>query len=331
VKLAGNFDDSTVGANLDEDGQDKLWRDKTGQFKIDQSRRRLDTHKAPLPTLRVVAGPDILRFCSVFPQELVTIGRDPSCDLTLHDSSVSRQNTTVQSNADGTLTLTDLDSTNGTLRNGHRIDEPVTIQPGDTIEIGNVMLRIDLMTVNELEQLGRVLERLNLAQHDSLTGAMARSFLTDELPNLIVRHRYAENPISLFFIDLDHFKSINDTFGHGLGDDVLVRTVKEFTRVLRDSDICIRYGGEEFVVVLPGCNLNDAHELSEKLRQQIEQYDWTQLHESISVTVSIGVAALLPEESLRDWIDRADRAMYVAKQSGRNKTCLAQTSSESAP
>ena len=60
--MAGNFDDSTVGANLDEDGQDKLWRDKTGQFKIDQSRRRLDTHKAPLPTLRVVAGPDILRF-----------------------------------------------------------------------------------------------------------------------------------------------------------------------------------------------------------------------------------------------------------------------------
>ena len=73
------------------------------------------------------------------------------------------------------------------------------------------------------------------------------------------------------------------------------------------------------------------NEIASIIRQQIEQYDWTQLHESISVTVSMGVAALLPEESLRDWIDRADRAMYVAKQSGRNKTCLAQTPSESTP
>ena len=274
-----------------------------------------------LPTLRVVAGPDMLRFCSVYPEERVLIGRDESCDLTLIDGSVSRRHATVTSDADGNLILEDLGSTNGTTHNGTPVDKPVRIQVGDHVEAGGVTLRVDRLGLDELAHLARVVERLNLANKDPLTGLVTRLYLDDELPSLILRHQLSQVPIAAVFMDVDNFKKCNDVHGHGVGDEVLRAVARLMALSVRDSDTCVRYGGEEFLAVLPNCDEEGAYLMSERLRISVEAHDWHHYAEDLHVTVSVGVAQHSGGETMEQWLTNADKSMYAAKTSGKNKTC----------
>ncbi len=285
---------------------------------------RRESERRTLPTLRVVAGPDMLRFCSIYPNETITIGRDESCELPLTDVSVSRHHASVTS-IGSLLMLEDLGSTNGTNYGGEPLVTARQIKVGDEIEIGSVMLRVERLGMDELTHLARVVERLHLASKDSLTGLLSRRHLDNELPEQVRRYHRARIPLAAVFLDVDHFKKVNDTFGHGVGDDVLRALSAILTAAIRTTDFAIRYGGEEFVLVLPNSDEQGGAIFAERVRGLVERHDWSVYFPAgadRTVTISLGVAEY-GGESVGAWMNRADKAMYRAKSLGRNRTCRA--------
>jgi len=165
-------------------------------------------------------------------------------------------------------------------------------------------------------------ELRQLAVTDHLTGAVNRRFFEEMLRNSIDLAARTGRPLSLLFIDLDRFKSINDDFGHEAGDRALKATVDTIRADLRESDVIARFGGEEFCVMLPETGQKAASEIAERLRSRRE----ASLVEGIdrALTMSLGVAALLPGDDALGLVARADRALYQAKAAGRNRWVIAE-------
>ena len=288
--------------------------ERTGTVRLQRSDDLLQ-----IPTLRVVAGSELLVTYAVYPSETVTIGRDAQCDLVLSDPSISRNHARVTSHGDG-LIIEDLGSTNGTLIGTRRIVSATRLPLATMFYLGSVALRVDELSVDEINHLERLAERLSRVTRDPLTGLLGRGWMEEELGQIVARDRRANRPISVIFSDIDHFKSINDTFGHATGDDVLRIVARIFDHEVRDADKVARYGGEEFVVVLSGCGEVEAAQVARRLRHAVERHDWAPyLGPALAVTASFGVAALKKNEEVADWLHRADQAMYAAKQAGRNR------------
>ncbi|MEN0062685.1 MAG: GGDEF domain-containing protein [Myxococcota bacterium] len=272
-----------------------------------------------IPTIRVVAGAELMVSYAVYPTERVVIGRDARCDLVLSDSSISRRHACITSDGKGLL-LEDLGSTNGTLIGTRRLKAPTLLPLGTMFYLGSVALRVDELSVDEIHHLERLAQRLSRVTRDPLTGLLGRGWIEEELGHLATRHRRAQEPLAAIFVDVDHFKSINDTYGHATGDDVLRIVARVLNHELRDGDKVARYGGEEFVVILTGCTEADAMRVARRLRYAVERHEWEPyLGQGLSVTASFGVAAMKKDETLADWLKRADQAMYAAKQAGRNR------------
>lgn len=163
-----------------------------------------------------------------------------------------------------------------------------------------------------------------LADIDPLTSVLnRRAFSQRLLPEIELSHRL-KHGFSLLFLDLDEFKALNDTHGHGAGDQALVALVRLLRRELREQDFIGRYGGEEFVVALPACQLPLAREVGERLRQQLQSLAISTGSADTVLTVSIGVATLRARESADSLLARADAAMYAAKAAGRNRVTPAE-------
>jgi len=158
-------------------------------------------------------------------------------------------------------------------------------------------------------------ELRNLAVTDTLTGVWNRRHGT-ELLTADLSTRRPGQALSLLMLDIDHFKAINDTFGHQAGDHVLIEIASRLRRSLRGNDMVARWGGEEFVVLLRDCALPDALRLAEDIRAAIGEVPFGALG---SLTVSVGAAQLGSDEDLTSWLGRADQALYRAKRSGRNE------------
>ena len=173
-------------------------------------------------------------------------------------------------------------------------------------------------TQTELEEANKRLTEL--AIKDDLTGAFNRRyFLAQASQHHSYQVRY-KMPVSVMMLDIDHFKSVNDTYGHHAGDISLVEFANTCRNNLRDTDMFSRLGGEEFAISMPGLDLNHATQTAEKIRQLIEQLEikFTD-DETISFTISIGVVEMQQKESLESALSRADKALYTAKRSGRNR------------
>lgn len=155
---------------------------------------------------------------------------------------------------------------------------------------------------------------------DSLTGAGNRRLFDDVLAELLQDAN--QEDMSLLMLDIDHFKVVNDRYGHAIGDRCLYRLAQLLMSELHPSEKLFRYGGEEFVLLIKG-SAAKAQALAERLRSDVEN---NQLIREAKITVSIGIAARCPHESLHAWMRRADDAMYEAKQQGRNRCCIAQSS-----
>lgn len=287
--------------------------------------RRSDARIAvTLPTIRVVAGPDMLRFATLYPPDgKAVIGRDATCDLALTDGSVSRRHATVSVDGDGVIWVEDLGSTNGTTIDGVPVEERTALPDGASLIVGGVTLRLDRLSLKELSHLTKVVERLSLANKDALTGLVTRHYLDEELPGLVHRHSAAGVPMSCVFFDVDHFKRVNDTYGHGVGDEVLRTVSRLIIMHVRDSDTVVRYGGEEIVAILPNCDLDGAFNTAERVRREVQQHAWTSYAEGLAVTLSAGVSTYATGEPIADWLDRADKALYSAKRGGRNQSVRA--------
>lgn len=187
--------------------------------------------------------------------------------------------------------------------------------------VAALLLWLALALLTRTWVLNRELRRLS--EHDPLTGALNHRAFQSVLSQLYEDYRERGEVFALVMVDLDHFKRINDTFGHAVGDEVLKVLVRLARRMLRNQDLVARLGGEEFVLVLPNTELRDAMKAAVRLRLQLERLNWAKLGLPDKVTASMGCAVVLVSDNKAEAVlKRADDAMYRAKQEGRNRVCL---------
>lgn len=170
----------------------------------------------------------------------------------------------------------------------------------------------------------KMMHDLNLAlreasTHDPLTGLGNRRLLLERLKEESDRARRYGRPLSIAMLDIDHFKQVNDEHGHELGDDVLIEVSRVMDAQIRDQDLCGRWGGEEFLILLPETPLDAAYQVLDRVRIAIAALNMRVGEDSVAVTASIGVAAFQPDETYSDTINQADTALLTAKRSGRNR------------
>jgi len=198
----------------------------------------------------------------------------------------------------------------------------------DQARLETVHARIDAelqrLRTRELEQEHQALrmhaEALGReAREDALTGLHNRRAIDEALPGLLDRSRSEQAPIAVAMADLDHFKAINDRFGHGVGDQVLSTLAQILRAKTRGADLLARVGGEEFIIVLGRTPIDLAHEICERLRQAVAQHAWHELASDLQVTISVGLVAGEPDDAQHALIERADAALYEAKRRGRDR------------
>lgn len=151
---------------------------------------------------------------------------------------------------------------------------------------------------------------------DGLTGALNKESFNEIIGLKIIEAKHVAAPLSLIIFDIDHFKKINDTYGHGTGDIILKELSELIRKNLRESEYFIRWGGEEFVILMPGTSLQGAKMVAEKLRRVVENAVFPEVKK---VTCSFGVTSLEEEDTIKSFFERADEALYEAKKNGRNR------------
>ncbi len=180
------------------------------------------------------------------------------------------------------------------------------------------IVRFRVTNVLRMQQINRELERL--ASTDPLTGANNRRQFMTVGQNELLRSRRYKHPLSILMLDIDHFKAINDKFGHGIGDDALKAAVRTFLHALRAEDTLGRIGGEEFAAVLPETDIKNAGILAERLRDAISKVKIDTPEGDLTFTVSIGASEITPDDDdILLVLERADKLLYEAKESGRNR------------
>jgi diguanylate cyclase (GGDEF)-like protein len=182
-----------------------------------------------------------------------------------------------------------------------------------------------LVLIQDVTEREKFIKQLNTyAIIDPLVNIYNRRHFLELAEDLLPRMAAQNEQISLLMIDLDHFKRINDTYGHTVGDQVLQMFGNDCRQFIRGQDILARFGGEEFVLLLPKVGLMQAYQIAERLRSEVEERAIYIAEHVINITISIGVACITPDRGgqIMDLIDRADKAVYEAKQSGRNRVTL---------
>lgn len=168
-------------------------------------------------------------------------------------------------------------------------------------------------------------ELKELSNIDPMTGCYNRRYFSNVSSNILKLAKRNEEKVSIIILDIDKFKRINDTYGHNVGDDVIKLLANTLKISVRKSDIVARFGGEEFVILLPHSNETDAKNCADKLREKVEALEIPLENETLKFTISLGVAEYkddLDDFDLEHTISRADKALYDAKTSGRNRVCV---------
>ncbi len=195
--------------------------------------------------------------------------------------------------------------------------------------ISPFQLKASLLSLHKLQDLSNKATRLihqykGQAEKDPLTKLFNRGVFFDYAHREFSRSRRNHFPLSILMLDIDHFKKINDSYGHLGGDFILIELAELLTQQLRGYDFISRYGGDEFIVTLPHTGLEQAKKVAEKLKNVLEDHSFSFNEHSLHITVSIGLASLSdtpPPQSLKQLISYADEALYLAKQKGRNTIC----------
>ena len=181
------------------------------------------------------------------------------------------------------------------------------------------LTRQSSITINRANMYAKVLQYATL---DALTGLNNRRQFELRLKQEIATTKRQKNPLCAMMIDIDFFKKVNDTYGHASGDSVLRMVASIIKEHLRESDIPSRYGGEEFAILLPFTKIEEAKIVGERLRKAVEETPIPIDKKNINVTISMGLAEFNPEETGEELFKRADKALYNAKESGRNRVCI---------
>lgn len=252
----------------------------------------------------------------VLPPGVVVIGRGTQAQLVIPDDSVSREHVRLLV-VQGQVQAEDLGSSNGSQINGQALTQRTVLRDGDILQLGSVHLKFFSQDSVESAFHDEIFRKATL---DVGTQVYNRMHLLESLDTAFAYSVPIAQPLSLIYFDLDHFKRVNDTHGHSCGDHVLRETARVARECVRENDILGRYGGEEFVVVLPGCDLRLAAALAERLRQTVELHTFRYEGLALRQTVSAGVSQRGEGmRTPRDLLDDADRKLYRAKQGGRNR------------
>ena len=251
------------------------------------------------------------------------IGRSVDCGICLDDEGVSREHARVEKDGQGNVWIADLGSTNGTyLLDGRRIERHV-LQDGDKIRVGpDTILKLSYPDGLE-EDFYR--HQYDSATKDALTGIYNKRYFLDQLKKDFAYARRHRNPLSLIAFDLDHFKQINDVYGHPAGDFILRELAGVVGRALRSEDWFARVGGEEFAIIERAADEAQVRTMAERIRRTVEAHRFAWEAHRIPVTISLGVATLWGENfrNVDALVRTADEFLYKAKESGRNRVASA--------
>ncbi len=271
--------------------------------------------------LVVLAGASVGEMYKVETDKTV-IGRGQKAHIRLLDDGISREHAQVVIEGNKVF-LQDLGSTNGTFCNGIKVDRK-ELADGDKILVGSTTI-LKFTYHDNLDEIFQK-QMYESALRDGLTKAFNKKYFTDRLESELtfaIRHSSA---LALVMFDIDHFKKVNDTYGHQAGDYVLSEMSTLLTTTLRAEDVFARYGGEEFAVICRGIDLSQAHVVAERMRKAVEKHRFVHEGTVIPVTISVGVTGL-PDPVVKDASDlvsRADKALYQSKHGGRNRVTLFQ-------
>jgi len=273
-------------------------------------------------TLRVLVGPNIGRVIAVDPLGSI-VGRGEDADIRLDDPGLSRSHARIFRMGDGYY-LQDLGSTNGSWVDGAPVTGPTSMPDGCRVAFGpSVVLAVQLQDVTEQEASLRLYQS---TIRDGLTHVYNRRYLDKRLAEEVAFALRHQATLSVLMLDVDHFKQVNDNFGHQAGDSVLRVLAATVGRLVRTEDVLARYGGEEFCIIARGIDARNASIFGERLRRTVEGVSAPVGERSISVTISIGISTLSPSSPYADssaLLAGADAALYRAKTSGRNRVSIA--------
>ncbi len=269
----------------------------------------------------VLSGPQFGEIFPVAEAREVVIGRREDADVQIREEGVSRRHASIRVEGEGAL-LRDLESANGTWVDGRRTPEARLVD-GSRVQVGG-QTTLKFIWADELEARYQM-KLAEGAMQDPLTGLYNRRHLEDRLGSELAAAQRHGRPLSLLMVDVDHFKNINDQFGHLAGDEALKMVAFVLRGAVRKEDVLARYGGEEFVVVARETGMDGAQTLGERIRRAVEksrcawQGQDLGVTVSIGVTVSVGLSEFVSGRTERELLEAADRALYLAKQAGRNR------------
>ncbi|MDH5674608.1 MAG: diguanylate cyclase [Myxococcales bacterium] len=267
-------------------------------------------------TLTVLVGVNVGQVHTLGDIPLV-IGRDAEADLRIEDTGASRRHARILPCGDH-FEIEDMASTNGTYLEASRLVGSARLLEGARILIGSTVLRFAMQDAVEQRASRQMYE---LSVRDGLTGLYNRRHFDERLRGELAFAKRHRAPLSVLLLDVDHFKQVNDVFGHPVGDVVLQKVGQALRLQLRIEDLIARYGGEEFAVVARAIEVSGAHALAERLRTAVENLDLGRGDVPHRVTISIGVASQAADGITDDpeaLLIAADAALYAAKHAGRN-------------
>ncbi len=248
----------------------------------------------------------------------VRVGRGADNHIVLEGDSVSRRHAQFESRGNVWYAV-DNRSTNGTYVNEDQISGDRPLTNGDRIKIGPTIVKF-LSGADAEAKYHEEIYRMTII--DGLTQIHNKRYLQEALEREVMRARRHSRDLCVVMFDIDHFKQVNDQYGHLAGDHVLRELAKVVQERIRRDEVFARYGGEEFALVLPETPLEGAQLLAESLRCRVEKHGFVFQDERIPVTISMGAAQLSAEGGGSDLLRAADEKLYEAKRSGRNRVCV---------
>jgi two-component system cell cycle response regulator len=248
---------------------------------------------------------------------VVTIGRDPDNTIVLDVDSVSRRHARLET-FNGGKYLVDLNSTNGTYLND-TLAVREKLKSGDLVKVGDTILKF--LAGANIERAYHE-EIYTMTVTDGLTQIPNKRYLMEYMDREFSRARRYGRNLSCIMFDIDHFKKINDQYGHLTGDFILKELAILIRRRIRREEIFSRYGGEEFCIVLPECDEETVYDFANTVRSLVESHLFEFENSKIPVTISVGIGHITADlRSPDDLIGVADELLYKAKRSGRNRVC----------
>ena len=245
----------------------------------------------------------------------IIIGRSSKSDIQVDQESISRSHAKLV-NSGETVVIRDLGSTHGTYVNDELVEE-CTLRDADLVKIGRTIFKF--LTGGNIENAYHE-EIYRLTTVDGLTQIFNKRYFMENIERELSRSQRYGRSLSLIIFDIDHFKNINDTYGHLAGDHVLKRLAAAVQENIRREDFLARYGGEEFAIILPEIDHANALVMAEKVRGLIEAQKFVFENTPIPTTISLGVASTGDEAiDSMELIREADQCLYRAKKAGRNK------------